>query len=57
MTALTMRIYEPMWRYDTATLAKDVSAHVIFGLATSLAYRTLSGGRGGGTRCGLMRRR
>ena len=52
-----MGIYQPIWRYDTATLVKDVSAHVVFGLATSLAYRTLSGARGGATRRGLVRRR
>jgi hypothetical protein len=38
-----MGIYEPMWRYDRRTLAKDLSAHLVFGLATGLAYRALSG--------------
>ncbi|MGM0619000.1 MAG: hypothetical protein ACQEUI_12825 [Actinomycetota bacterium] len=38
-----MGIYEPVWKYDTTTITKDVSAHVVFGLATSLAYRALTG--------------
>jgi len=38
-----MGVYEPVWKYDAATVAKDVSAHVVFGVATSLAYRLLSG--------------
>ncbi|MFU8840112.1 MAG: hypothetical protein ACNA8R_05260 [Nitriliruptoraceae bacterium] len=40
-----MGIYEPIWRYDAATIAKDVTAHLVFGVATSLAYRALAGGR------------
>ncbi len=38
-----MGIYEPIWRYDIDTLAKDISAHLVFGVATSFAYRALSG--------------
>jgi hypothetical protein len=38
-----MGIYEPIWKYDTTTLAKDISAHMMFGVATSLAYRALAG--------------
>jgi hypothetical protein len=34
-------IYEPMWRYDTETLAKDLSAHLVFGVATAAAYRLM----------------
>lgn len=36
-------VYEPPWAYDAATLRDDVSAHLVFGLATSLAYRLLGG--------------
>ncbi|MFO8076832.1 MAG: hypothetical protein R6T85_12025 [Egibacteraceae bacterium] len=44
-------VYEPPWAYDAATLRDDVSAHLVFGLATSLAYRLLRGqGRGGSRR-------
>ncbi len=38
-----MGIYEPIWKYDATTVAKDVSAHVVFGVATSLVYRALAG--------------
>ena len=38
-----MGVYAPVWKYDAATVAKDVSAHVVFGVATSFAYRALSG--------------
>ena len=34
-------IYEPIWRYDTETLAKDLSAHLVFGAATAAASRVL----------------
>lgn len=34
-------IYEPIWRYDKKTLAKDLSAHLVFGAATAGAYRLL----------------
>ncbi len=34
-------IYEPIWRYDKETLAKDLSAHLVFGVATATAYRLL----------------
>ncbi len=30
-------IYEPIWSYDAKTLAKDFSAHLVFGLATAAA--------------------
>lgn len=36
-------IYEPIWHYDRETLTKDLTAHLAFGLATSLAYRVLRG--------------
>lgn len=38
-------IYDPIWTYSPATLAKDLSAHQVFGLATGLAYRLLRGSR------------
>lgn len=38
-----MGIYEPIWTYDRDTLQKDLSAHLAFGIATSLTYRILSG--------------
>lgn len=39
------KLYKPMWEYDAKTLAKDLSAHLVFGLATAGAFRALSGGR------------
>lgn len=35
-------IYEPIWTYDRETLARDLSAHLVFGLATATTYRLLS---------------
>ena len=37
-----MGLYEPIWEYDAETLAKDLSAHVLFGAATGLTYAALS---------------
>jgi hypothetical protein len=34
-------IYEPIWRYDLTTLAKDLSAHLVFGTAADAALRVL----------------
>jgi hypothetical protein len=28
-------VYKPIWEYDTATLAKDLSAHVVYGSAVA----------------------
>jgi len=36
------KLYEPIWKYDRDTLAKDLSAHLVYGLATSSAMRALS---------------
>jgi len=35
-------VYEPIWEYDRETLLKDLSAHLVFGLGTGLAYRALA---------------
>ena len=37
-----MRLYEPIWKYDAKTLANDLSAHLVYGLATAAALRVLS---------------
>lgn len=34
-------IYEPIWRYDSETLVKDLTAHLVFGIATATAHRAL----------------
>lgn len=37
-------IYQPIWEYDAETLGKDLSAHLVFGVATAAALRALPGG-------------
>ncbi len=39
------RVYKPIWKYDARTLADDLSAHLVFGTATSLAFATVRGGK------------
>ena len=36
------KLYEPIWKYDVKTLANDLSAHLVYGLATATAMRLLS---------------
>ncbi|HYB30908.1 MAG TPA: DUF1440 domain-containing protein [Solirubrobacteraceae bacterium] len=36
------KLYKPIWEYDRKTLAKDLSAHLVYGLATATALRLLS---------------
>jgi hypothetical protein len=36
------KLYEPIWKYDVKTLANDLSAHLVYGLATAAAFRLLS---------------
>lgn len=31
-------VYEPIWKYNLETLAKDLGAHLIFGTATAAAF-------------------
>jgi len=35
-------LYKPMWEYDAPTLAKDLSAHVVYGIATGAAFAALA---------------
>ncbi len=35
-------LYKPIWEYDAKTLAQDLSAHLVYGLATATAFRLLS---------------
>lgn len=32
------RVYKPIWKYSARTLADDLSAHLVFGTATSVAF-------------------
>jgi hypothetical protein len=36
------KLYKPIWEYDRVTLVKDLSAHLVYGLATGAAFRLLS---------------
>ena len=36
------KLYKPIWEYDRKTLAKDLGAHLVYGLATASAFRVLS---------------
>ena len=31
-------LYKPIWKYDLETLRKDLSAHLVFGIATAAAF-------------------
>jgi hypothetical protein len=31
-------VYLPIWKYDVATLGKDLSAHLVYGVATGAAF-------------------
>jgi hypothetical protein len=46
------KLYRPIWKYDARTLADDLSAHLVYGLATAAALRRLSaaGRHASGTR-------
>jgi hypothetical protein len=34
-------VYRPIWEYDLPTLAKDLGAHLVYGLGTAAALRVL----------------
>lgn len=35
-------IYKPIWEYDIGTLWKDLSAHLVFGATTGIAFKLLA---------------
>jgi hypothetical protein len=35
------KLYKPVWQYDRGTLAKDLSAHLVYGLATATSFQLL----------------
>ncbi|MDQ6615955.1 MAG: hypothetical protein M3083_14770 [Actinomycetota bacterium] len=39
------KLYQPIWKYDAKTLAKDWAGHLAYGTVTSGAFTVLSGGR------------
>lgn len=36
------KIYKPIWEYDAKSLAKDLSAHLVYGLTTAISFRILT---------------
>jgi hypothetical protein len=36
------KLYQPMWEYDAETLWQDLSAHLVYGLATATTFRVLT---------------
>jgi hypothetical protein len=36
------KVYKPIWQYDARTLAKDLSAHLVFGATTATAFAAQS---------------
>ncbi len=37
-----LKVYEPIWKYDVKTLWQDLSAHLVYGAATTGTYALLS---------------
>lgn len=35
-------LYKPIWEYDSATLLKDLSAHLVYGLTTAATFALLA---------------
>lgn len=35
-------LYKPRWRYDTKTLAKDLSAHLVYGVTAAAAFAAMA---------------
>ncbi len=35
-------VYKPIWEYDAKTLADDLSAHLLYGVATATTFRLLA---------------
>ncbi len=36
------KLYKPIWEYDRKTLAKDLSAHLVYGVGAATAFQLLS---------------
>jgi hypothetical protein len=36
------KLYKPIWEYDAKTLAKDFSAHLVYGVTSAVAYKLLA---------------
>lgn len=40
------KLYKPIWEYDKKALAKDLSAHLVYGVGTATTFGLLSRSRG-----------
>jgi hypothetical protein len=40
------KLYKPVWEYDAVTLAKDFTAHLVYGVGTAAALQLLATGSG-----------
>ena len=40
------KLYKPIWEYDGKTLAKDLSAHLVYGVSAASAFQLLSRSNG-----------
>jgi hypothetical protein len=36
------KLYKPIWEYDLRTLTQDLSAHLVYGLTTAIAFEVLA---------------
>lgn len=36
------KVYQPIWKYDTKTLAQDLAVHIVYGAAASTAFAVLA---------------
>jgi hypothetical protein len=41
VTLPLLGVYKPIWEYDLETLGKDLGAHLVYGLSTAAAFRSL----------------
>lgn len=37
-----VKVYKPIWDYDAKTLAKDLTAHLVYGIATATTFSALA---------------
>jgi hypothetical protein len=37
-----VKVYKPIWEYDAKTLSTDLFGHLVYGAATSVAFRAIS---------------
>jgi hypothetical protein len=45
-----IKVYQPIWKYDAKTLAKDLGAHMVYGVTLGAALAALGDQKGSGCR-------